>query len=731
MYESFYGLKDKPFSMLPDPGFLYLSKKHQAALTLLEYALYNNAGFCVISGDIGAGKTTLLRKLLENMEENVTVGMITNTHQSFGELLDWVLAAFDIHKPGLNKVEMHQVFVDFLMQQYAQDKTALLIVDEAQNMDVDTLEELRMLSNINSEKDQLLQVILAGQPELKQTMRTPALKQFIQRIAVDYHLGPLNLEETFGYIQHRLITAGAKRNVFTPLACQRIYEYSGGIPRLINLLCDTAMVYGFADQVKLIGENLVDEMVRERMADSLVPIIRSVPAAAERASEPPDTSKKNTAPDRAAKQRAVDKPAVKKPAASGHLKQVSSEQKKPASMPSAEKKTAAKTRRAVALSASKSSNQLASLAAEHTSADPVQTSLLQDEPAEAGFNPDSKDIAADNAPGVKIDPEALKPVFDFEAALLAEAEAHGNVEANAESQASQQPEAASKPERAPQHVENHIEVLQPPPVKESKLFDKWTLMALAIMLLVALYLVLPDMDLESRFMSVDSEPAQMVDPEPEIGIEPENALSQDVKLKLEEAEKLKLEMEQMKREEQAMREELEAESKLLQQQRDEAMERAEQEKQARLKKAEEVKRAAAIARALQVKQARLKAEMEAASELARQEAEKKQRAEVEAARKQGMEEEMKRAIEAEAQRARELELEWRDAQRQAVPAAQSPASKPRSEASWKQPDTSTASATNDETGSGAANTDRSKASPEFVLDPCKGPSARFLSTCRK
>ena len=275
MYESFYGLKTKPFSMLPDPGFLYLGKKHRVALTMLEYALMNNAGFCVITGEIGAGKTTLLRKLLDSVEENITVGMITNTHQSFGELLDWVLSAFGIHQAGLSKVEMHQRFVDFLLEQYAKNKTTLLIVDEAQNMPATTLEELRMLSNINSEKDLVLQVILAGQPDLKDTLRKPELMQFAQRISVDFHLDALNAVETCHYIQHRLLTAGATDDIFTPEACRLIAEYSGGVPRLINLLCDTALVYGFADQAKTIDANLVEELVNERMEHSILPLVKT------------------------------------------------------------------------------------------------------------------------------------------------------------------------------------------------------------------------------------------------------------------------------------------------------------------------------------------------------------------------------------------------------------------------------------------------------------------------
>ena len=277
MYESFYGLKEKPFSMLPDPGFLYLSKKHQKALTLFEYGLMNHAGFCVISGEIGSGKTTILRKLLENMDRSVSVGMITNTHKGFGELLDWVLSAFDIHEKGLTQVEKHQRFIDFLLEQYAAKKTTLLIVDEAQNMAADKLEELRMLSNVNSDKDQVLQIILAGQPELKDTLRLPELKQFVQRIAVDYHLGSLDQEDTCSYIAHRLSVAGAEKEIFTEEASKLIYKYSGGTPRLINLLCDTAMVYGFADQQTVIDENLVAEMIIERMQNSLVPLACAEP----------------------------------------------------------------------------------------------------------------------------------------------------------------------------------------------------------------------------------------------------------------------------------------------------------------------------------------------------------------------------------------------------------------------------------------------------------------------
>jgi len=271
MYESFYGLSEKPFSLLPDPEYLYLSPKHQRALTLLQYGMMNQAGFSVICGDTGAGKTTLIRRLLTELGDETSVGLITNTHQSFGELLNWVLMAFGLDGEGKSKAQMHQLFIEFLIEQYAQNKHAVLIVDEAQNMSADTLEELRMLSNINADKDQILQVILAGQPALRETLRKPELMQFAQRIAVDYYLEALSSEETAAYIAHRLMVAGADRVIFTEQACNAIYKYSGGTPRLINLLCDTSLVYGYAEQNEVINVQLVHDVVREQHSNSIIP----------------------------------------------------------------------------------------------------------------------------------------------------------------------------------------------------------------------------------------------------------------------------------------------------------------------------------------------------------------------------------------------------------------------------------------------------------------------------
>jgi len=275
MYEAFYHLREKPFTLLPDPGFLYLSTRHRMALTMLEYGLMNQAGFTVISGDIGAGKTTLIRHMLNNMDQEHTVGLISNTHRSFGELLQWVLLAFNLEHRNMDKVEMYQRFIEFIIDEYAHNRRTVLIIDEAQNMEAETLEELRMLSNINADKDQTLQVILVGQRELRETLRSPELVQFAQRISVDYHLEPLSENDTAGYIRHRLEVAGGSPGIFTTAACKAVYHFTGGVPRLINLLCDTALVYGYAEQKQRINARLVADVAREKQQGGIFPVIEA------------------------------------------------------------------------------------------------------------------------------------------------------------------------------------------------------------------------------------------------------------------------------------------------------------------------------------------------------------------------------------------------------------------------------------------------------------------------
>lgn len=287
MYTAFYGLKEKPFSLLPDPGFLYPSRQHQMALSLLEYGLENQAGFTVITGEIGTGKTTLIRQLLNQVSADLTVGLISNSHQSFGELLHWILEAYglEVAEPD-SRVAMYRQFVDFVIGEYAKQRRTVLILDEAQNLSVETLEELRMLSNINTEKDQVLQVMLIGQQQLRDTLQRPDMVQFAQRISTDFHLSALNENETVEFIHHRLQHAGGNPSIFPEAACRRVFHHSAGVPRLINLLCDTTLVYGYAENLEEITASLVDEVALEKQRGGLFPTPASVAA-------PPET---DTAP---------------------------------------------------------------------------------------------------------------------------------------------------------------------------------------------------------------------------------------------------------------------------------------------------------------------------------------------------------------------------------------------------------------------------------------------------
>jgi len=274
MYEAYYGFNEKPFSLLPDPGFLYPSKRHRLALMILEYGLMNEAGLIVVSGAIGSGKTTMIRHLLNKVDENLTIGLVSNTHRSFGEFLQWVLMAYGLDYSGKDKVSAYQAFVEFLIQQYGEGKRTVLIVDEAQNMSPEALEELRMLSNINADKDMVLQMVLVGQPELREVLQRPELTQFAQRVGAEYHLEGMNAEDTAAYIRHRLKVAGGDPQLFDERACQEVYEHSGGVPRLINLLCDTALIYAFADDRGTVDAKLIRDVAREKQRGGFFPVTK-------------------------------------------------------------------------------------------------------------------------------------------------------------------------------------------------------------------------------------------------------------------------------------------------------------------------------------------------------------------------------------------------------------------------------------------------------------------------
>lgn len=265
LYNEYFGLKERAFSLLPDPDFLYWAPPHQKAYTMLEYGIATHAPITVITGEIGSGKTTLVRKLLDDIPQDFSVGLISNAQGGRGELLHWVLMSLDQPvEPGKGYVELFRQFQDFLIEEYAAGRRTALIFDEAQNLTPETLEELRMFSNINADKDELLQLILVGQPELRDLVRQPVLQQFAQRIAADCHLRALDEGETADYIAHRVRHAGGERKVFDDEAVGLIHEAARGIPRLINQLCDYALVYAFAEERPDVTADIVREVLADR-----------------------------------------------------------------------------------------------------------------------------------------------------------------------------------------------------------------------------------------------------------------------------------------------------------------------------------------------------------------------------------------------------------------------------------------------------------------------------------
>jgi general secretion pathway protein A len=270
MYEAFYKLREKPFSILPDPELIYWCQSHRLAFAMLEFGVMNSAGFTVITGEIGCGKTTLLRYLLRRLDNHVTACVISNTPRSQDGLLQWVLMSLNLPFEGSHPALFKQ-FQRFLHDQFARGRRTILIVDEAQNLDFEALEQLRMLSNVNTDKQQFLQIILVGQSELKDKLRAPQLLQFAQRVSSDFHLRPLDVQEVSEYIDFRLRAVGSHHELFTDEACKIIADTSRGVPRTINIICDTALVYGFAAGVNKITAELVDTVIQNRAQFGVLP----------------------------------------------------------------------------------------------------------------------------------------------------------------------------------------------------------------------------------------------------------------------------------------------------------------------------------------------------------------------------------------------------------------------------------------------------------------------------
>ncbi|MBA4367099.1 MAG: general secretion pathway protein GspA [Desulfobacterium sp.] len=264
MYKKFYNLNEKPFKIVPNPNFLFLSPRYENALTYLEYGLAEKSGFIMLTGEIGMGKTTLIRYLLNKLESRMEVGVILNTNVTSDQILKLILLEFELPTSDVDKSKDLETLYRFLIEQYKIGKQVILIIDEAQNLTDEALEEVRMLSNLQSDEEILLQVMVVGQPELKKRLREPGLAQFSQRIAVSYHLSPVTRKECYDYIAHRLKAAGGSPDIFLQDAMDMIYDNSGGIPRTINLLCDACLVYGFADEIEKIGKYIVQQVIDDK-----------------------------------------------------------------------------------------------------------------------------------------------------------------------------------------------------------------------------------------------------------------------------------------------------------------------------------------------------------------------------------------------------------------------------------------------------------------------------------
>ncbi|MEL6914720.1 MAG: AAA family ATPase [Pseudomonadota bacterium] len=262
LYQTFFKLSERPFTLLPDPDFLFWSTQHKRAFSILEFGTLSSAPVTLITGEIGAGKTTLIQALLRDVPEDVTVGLISNAQGGRGELMQWILNALAVDIDAkATYVQLFQRLQDFLLAEYAAGRRVIIIIDEAQNLSLEGLEELRMLTNINSGKDVLLQLILSGQPELRDMVRGPSMQQLAQRVAASFHLGPMDAETTSRYIAHRMHIAGGTGDEFKADACGLIHEETGGVPRLVNQLCEFSLVYAWAAEVREIDEKVVHQVL--------------------------------------------------------------------------------------------------------------------------------------------------------------------------------------------------------------------------------------------------------------------------------------------------------------------------------------------------------------------------------------------------------------------------------------------------------------------------------------
>jgi len=301
MYERFYQLRERPFALTPDPEYLYPSRVHREALDYLRYGLESQAGFVVITGEIGSGKTTLLQTLLRGLDSQTTVARVVNTLLEPIELIETIMIDFGLEPAQRSKPLMMRELAQYLVDQRLAGRHVLLVIDEAQNLSVAALEELRMLSNLETEKSKLLQVVMVGQPNLRDTLASTELEQLRQRITVSYHLQPLDAEETANYINHRLRRAALGAPLqFPPEVTSVIHARSRGVPRIINVICDATLVFGYAEERRHVDLPLMREVLAELETTGVLPADRcdrvAVPARIEEATPRPEPLYAGAAP---------------------------------------------------------------------------------------------------------------------------------------------------------------------------------------------------------------------------------------------------------------------------------------------------------------------------------------------------------------------------------------------------------------------------------------------------
>ena len=270
MYESFYGLRDNPFTLKTDPRLLFLSQTHRSALGMLEYSILQRAAFTVITGRIGSGKTTLAAKILDQIEEKVNVAHLTFVHSDMGSILAWVLYGFGQNFQSSNKIELYDRLKRFCLAQLQLNRRNVLLIDEAQNLTVAQLEEIRTIANLNFGTTQAIQVILLGQPEFRKTLALKELEQLRQRVSVDYSIERLSQLETGEYIAHRLVECGCFTKIFEPDAVEFVHRLTGGVPRTINIVCDTLLSYGYLDEVRTIEKEYAVSVMKDRASNGMV-----------------------------------------------------------------------------------------------------------------------------------------------------------------------------------------------------------------------------------------------------------------------------------------------------------------------------------------------------------------------------------------------------------------------------------------------------------------------------